>query len=75
MDAKCSKPLSVLKAGTASIKAQLSPPKQQLPPLGDSNSKLFSSTHLEKILIIACVTAGLICWETNLRYFKRFVLP
>lgn len=35
-----------------SLKAQLSPPKQQLPPLGDSSSKLFSLTHLEKILII-----------------------
>lgn len=42
----------MLKAGTSSLKAQLSPPKQQLPPLGDSNSKLFSLTHLEKILII-----------------------
>lgn len=42
----------MLEAGASSLKAQLSPPKQQLPPLGDSNSKLFSLTHLEKILII-----------------------
>lgn len=45
-----------------------------MPPLGDSNSKLFSLTHLEKILIVEWFTAWPIFWEANLRHLKRFVL-